>query len=355
MQVTSEYPGDAATGGCYLSGRARSEIIDDPNQPARPERVIVTDTYIDHEGRVCVGEITVRHMAHLLGMYHGEQVEAIAHENEALRAEVDAQRAELLAVREELAEAQDSIEKVYVDANGNTYTTLEAAQAMSAPEPAPPVPVEDQGLNDVHPDAIPPAPVMPDESAAPQAPDAPADPEPSSVPDPVEPDPASNVGDADPAESTVELGSAPVDGSDGGVESVEPPADPTSEQSVSPGDGASEAPVTSGDTAVVPPETPDAVDGVPEPDPAETSVPEIPDALPDGESPDPAEAPAAPDEPVVDRPVDSPVVEDPVGTLEADGPQPGTAITDAPVEPEAQPIDENGNPILPPSGNGVTP
>jgi hypothetical protein len=74
-QVADTYPFDTEGGGCYFT-RAEQRTIRDPEaeREERLEKVIVTDRFNDYEGRICIGEATVRHWAQLLGMYDRSQV-----------------------------------------------------------------------------------------------------------------------------------------------------------------------------------------------------------------------------------------------------------------------------------------
>lgn len=76
VQVAEVYPFDAEGGGCYFAHAAQRTIRDPESatQEQRLERVVVTDRFNDYEGRICIGEATVRHWAHLLGMYDRAQV-----------------------------------------------------------------------------------------------------------------------------------------------------------------------------------------------------------------------------------------------------------------------------------------
>lgn len=144
MQITTHYPGDAAGGADFITGSAQGEIIDDPLAPARGERVIITDKYLEYEGRVCIGEKSVRHMANLCGMFEGERVERVAAENRALHGEVDALRAEVDRLTAALAEAQGARATVYY-AHGKPYLTEDAAREASTPKRPPvKVPADDQ-------------------------------------------------------------------------------------------------------------------------------------------------------------------------------------------------------------------
>lgn len=107
FMVADSYPGDAARGGCYLTGASLGEIVEiDPatgGDIVRPERVIVTQVDIDFEGRLCLSERIVRHLAHQLGMVDSWRVER-------LRAVHDAHVDAAMAVARELEKAREQIE-----------------------------------------------------------------------------------------------------------------------------------------------------------------------------------------------------------------------------------------------------
>lgn len=126
--LAENYPGDAARGGDYLSGAARGEIVTSSGR--RPERVIVTPHHEEFVGRICVGERTVRHMAHLLGLFDEDQVARIMHRANRLereRDELSNQLGDALAEIDALRSAR-GIKTVYVDEDGNRHASLEALQ-----------------------------------------------------------------------------------------------------------------------------------------------------------------------------------------------------------------------------------
>lgn len=140
FQVTDSYPGDAAGGCDYITKAAPGLIYDDPNSPSRQERVVVTPTEIDFEGRLCIGERTVRHMAHLLGMFEGEAVEMISAENASLRDEC-ARGQVLLADAAAQLSSKFTLNTVYVCPDGFQAGTMEGALLhMGAPVVPVPVP-----------------------------------------------------------------------------------------------------------------------------------------------------------------------------------------------------------------------
>lgn len=137
--VIDNYPGDAAGGCDYLSGAALGEVIVEDasgHQVRRRERVVVTPRHIDFEGQLCIGERTVRHLAHLLGMVDdwrveklGEQYEAVASE----RDELSAQLAEAHRTIETLSQIErQPITAVYVGADRVEHVSEAAAVDASA-------------------------------------------------------------------------------------------------------------------------------------------------------------------------------------------------------------------------------
>lgn len=139
IQVVDQYPGDAAAGGCYISRSSRGEIVEiDPvtgEDRVRPERVIVTSVDLDFEGRLCFGERTIRHCAHLLGMVDGWRAERLRREHESY-VEVAQQTArDLEDARVQIdvlrAMIDDGRPTAYVATDGSVWPTARAAQEES--------------------------------------------------------------------------------------------------------------------------------------------------------------------------------------------------------------------------------
>lgn len=136
--VVDHYPGDAAAGACYLSRATRGKIVETregEDAVERDERVIITPAYIDYEGRVCLGERTVRHMAHLLGMYDEWRAQELADAYGATLADRDELSERLAAALSEIdalrAQASLTIAKVYVSADGKEHASKSAAVEQS--------------------------------------------------------------------------------------------------------------------------------------------------------------------------------------------------------------------------------
>lgn len=158
LSIVDEYPTGAAFGADYFSDSAVGDIIEQgPDGPViRREKVVITDRYNEYEGQVCVGERTIRHLAHAFGMIDGWRVARVVDDNEELRAELvtlsktlaDA-RSEAQALRDlEIAKPQN----VYVAIDGTEHESrraaLEAGAAQLRVQPsiitdAVPVPIED--------------------------------------------------------------------------------------------------------------------------------------------------------------------------------------------------------------------
>lgn len=134
VQIADNYPAHAAKGADYFSGAPRGDIMErhGDEQIIRPEKVVITDVELDYEGRLCVGERTVRHWAQTFGMVDGWRVQ-----NMLALAQADADERDLLS--RELAEARDRIETlmdlerqparvVFVDSEGVRHESAAAAE-----------------------------------------------------------------------------------------------------------------------------------------------------------------------------------------------------------------------------------
>lgn len=138
FQVSDNYPGDAARGACYLTGASRGEIVTiDPEtgeDRVRPEKVIVTPISIDFEGRLCFGERTVRHLAHLLGMVDSWRVERLRVAHDSLLTSALETAAELERVRAEndtLTQMVEKREQVFVATDGTAWPSRRSAAEAS--------------------------------------------------------------------------------------------------------------------------------------------------------------------------------------------------------------------------------
>lgn len=109
LSIVDEYPTGAAFGCDYFTRAARGDIeMQGPDGPEyRPEKVVITDRYLDDEGQICVGERTIRHLAHKFEMVDGWRVARIVADNQALRAELVQLSTDLAAARSEIAFMRD--------------------------------------------------------------------------------------------------------------------------------------------------------------------------------------------------------------------------------------------------------
>lgn len=133
-----QYPSFAAFGCDFFTRADQGDIIEDTadGPRVRRERILITDRDLDFEGRVCVGERTVRHLAHQLGMVDDWRVERIAADNHQLRRELVDLSEELAREREhgrflrEL-EAQPP-EKVFLALDGTEHAARRGAAEATA-------------------------------------------------------------------------------------------------------------------------------------------------------------------------------------------------------------------------------
>lgn len=162
LSIVEEYPSGAVSGADFFTRASRGDIIEQgPDGPVvRPEKVVITDRFVDMDdpvlGQICVGERTIRHLAHAFGMIDGWRVARVVDDNAELRAELVAlsktvgdARAEAQALRDlEIAKPP----KTYVAIDGTEHESrraaLEAGAAQLGVVPkiitdAVPVPIED--------------------------------------------------------------------------------------------------------------------------------------------------------------------------------------------------------------------
>lgn len=140
LVLVDEYPHDAAYGACFLTRRARGDITEEtPDGPkVRAERVILTDQAVEGEGRICVSESAVRHLAHKLGMVDGWKVEAVKRDNLDLRNELvtlSSQTAEIQAENRrfvEAAAAEKHVEIAIIALDGTEHSNTRAAVEATA-------------------------------------------------------------------------------------------------------------------------------------------------------------------------------------------------------------------------------
>lgn len=138
-QVVANYPGTAAGGACFLSRAGLDDLVEiDPlsGEPrTRREQVVITDRDVDFEGLVCLGERTVRHLAHLFGMVDGwaydrlvvQHNELVGQHQQVARALGDADR-EIEGLE---AQVDRGRREVFVAVDGSRWPTVRAAQEQS--------------------------------------------------------------------------------------------------------------------------------------------------------------------------------------------------------------------------------
>lgn len=141
LYLDDHYPADAAFGADFFTNAAQGEVVmEGPDGPiVRQEKVLISDRQLDDVlayGRVCIGERTVRHLAHKLEMVDGWRVQRIAADNEDLRAElVDLSRQ--LARERQTVQFMRDLEahppaEVYLALDGTTHTSKRACQEATA-------------------------------------------------------------------------------------------------------------------------------------------------------------------------------------------------------------------------------
>ena len=136
--ITDDYPADAANGCDFLSGAAKGEVVEDTpdGQIVRPEKIVVTSREVDWEGRICIGERTARHFAHLFGMVDAWKVDALIAESRAVRDELATTSAELGDARHTIRVLRESeipsAEKVYLALDGTEHGNQRGAAEATA-------------------------------------------------------------------------------------------------------------------------------------------------------------------------------------------------------------------------------
>lgn len=134
MFVQKHYSGDAAHGADYFTRASVGVIrfVDEHGvEQERPEQVLNTGIYVDQEGYIELGELTVRHMAHHLGMVDEWRAlrSIAAYEQQA--AELDKMSRQVQQLREEnaaLRQAIDAPAEVYVAGDGSRHASAIAAE-----------------------------------------------------------------------------------------------------------------------------------------------------------------------------------------------------------------------------------
>lgn len=139
--IDDNYPADAAGGCCYLTLASVGEIDETvqtehgPQTVRRRERVVVTPREIPFEGRICLSERIVRHLARKFGMVDGHTVARIETDNRELRAELADMSVQLRRQADTidmLMAAERAVpEKVWVAIDGTEHARLRAARERS--------------------------------------------------------------------------------------------------------------------------------------------------------------------------------------------------------------------------------
>lgn len=138
LEIVDNYPSIAAFGCDFFTRAAIGDVrMEGPDgEVHRREKVLVTDRTIDFEGRVCIGERTVRHLAHRFDMVDGWRVERIKDDNTALRAELVELSTELASVRSQLTFARQletqPAEQVFLSLDGTKHASARACMEATA-------------------------------------------------------------------------------------------------------------------------------------------------------------------------------------------------------------------------------
>lgn len=138
LSIVDEYPTGAAFGCDYFTRASRGDVTETgPDGPKiRPEKVVITDRYLDDEGQICVGERTIRHLAHRFAMVDGWRVEIIASDNEELREELVELSMQLAQSRVQMQNMRDlettAPREVYVALDGSKHASRRGSIEASA-------------------------------------------------------------------------------------------------------------------------------------------------------------------------------------------------------------------------------
>lgn len=138
LEIVDEYPSTAAFGSDFFTRAARGIVrMEGPDgEIHRPEKIIITDRDLDYEGTICIGERTIRHLAHKFEMVDGWRVGRIIDDNDKLRGELVDLSTELATTRAQLAfarqmEAQPA-EQVFLSLDGTRHTSKRACMEATA-------------------------------------------------------------------------------------------------------------------------------------------------------------------------------------------------------------------------------
>lgn len=140
VYLDDSYPADAAYGSDFLTRNAQGDVqVSTPNGIVlRRERIIISSAEVDYEGRICIGERTIRHLAHQFDLVDRWRVDEVHNENVALKVENRTLSHELAEAREQnrlLRELEARPpERIYLSLNGTEYATARAAVEAVAEE-----------------------------------------------------------------------------------------------------------------------------------------------------------------------------------------------------------------------------
>lgn len=138
LSIDVEYPTGAAFGADFFTGASRGEVrMEGPDgMVIRDEKIVITDRDLMYEGIVCVGERTIRHLAHKFEMVDKWRVDRIVDDNAALRNELVTLSGELATARSQLEfarqmEAQPA-ERVFLSLDGTKHASERACMEATA-------------------------------------------------------------------------------------------------------------------------------------------------------------------------------------------------------------------------------
>lgn len=139
MFILDDYPSDAIGASCFFTRSPKGEITyvdaETGEDRVRTERIISTDRYVEHEGRVAISEKFVIHLGDQVGMVAGwrlERAQRMYEEALAELAELSTGEALLREQNLTLASmANGTAREIFVAADGSRHTSLRAAVEAS--------------------------------------------------------------------------------------------------------------------------------------------------------------------------------------------------------------------------------
>lgn len=135
FQVADQYPPHTAAGCDYFSRAPLGDIVEQhgDDQIIRRERVLDTGLDLDFEGRIAIGERTVRHWASLFGMVDGWRVQNLMAMTQAVVDERDLMSRELAESRAQIANLlevqREPVTEVFVALDGARHASAQAAES----------------------------------------------------------------------------------------------------------------------------------------------------------------------------------------------------------------------------------